>query len=246
MRVVLVGYGGMGKVLEQVLASRGHEVIARVDPVTGDAPSLERRHAEAADIAIEFALPQAAVTNARLYADLGLSAVVGTTGWYQAVPEVRGLVEQAGIGYLYGPNFSIGVHLFYRLVAEAARLADAVADYDIAAYEMHHKRKKDSPSGTALAMADIILKHSSRKRRLVTERLDRTIEPDELHVGSVRGGTFAGTHRVLLDSEADTIELSHTARSRAGFAHGAVTGAEWLAGKKGFYSVEAFVQGLLG
>jgi 4-hydroxy-tetrahydrodipicolinate reductase len=114
-------------------------------------------------------------------------------------------------------------------------------DYDIFGLEGHHRRKKDSPSGTALAIAQVILKNSGRKKRLVTDKLDRAIEADELHFASVRGGALPGTHTVLLDSPADTIELTHTARTRGGFAVGAVMAAEWLAGRKGFTSVDAFV-----
>ncbi len=246
MRVLLVGYGAMGREVERVLSMRGHSVASRVDPAGADVASLEALKPGAADAAIEFSLPGAVVENARQYARLGLSAVVGTTGWYERRAEVERIVAAAGTGYLYGPNFSLGVHIFYRIVAAATRLANPVQDYDILGIEAHHGRKKDSPSGTALSIAQVILSNSARKKRLVTDRLDRAIEADELHFASVRGGSLPGTHTVMLDSPADTIEISHTARTRGGFALGAVMAAEWLQGRKGFFSVDAFVEEILG
>ncbi len=245
MRALLVGYGSMGHEVEEVLAARGHTVASRVDPVGGDVPSLDAVKPGHADVAIEFSLPAAVVDNARQYARLGLSAVVGTTGWYDRKAEVERIVAGSSIGYLYGPNFSLGVHIFYRIVAAATRLVNPVDEYDILGFETHHRRKKDSPSGTALAIAKVILDNSARKKRLVTDKLDRAIEADELHFASVRGGAYPGVHTVSLDSAADTIELTHTARTRGGFAVGAVMAAEWLGRRKGFFVVDAFVDEIL-
>lgn len=245
MRVLLVGYGAMGHEVERVLSARGHSVASRVDPAGGEVASLDALKPGAADMAVEFSLPGAVAENARQYARLGVSAVVGTTGWYGQRAEVEKTVSAANIGYLYGPNFALGVHIFYRIVAAATRLVNPVDDYDILGFEAHHRRKKDSPSGTALAVAQVILANSARKKRLVTERLDRAIEPDELHFASVRGGSLPGTHTVMLDSAADTIEITHTARTRGGFALGAVMAAEWLHKRKGFFSVDAFVDEIL-
>ena len=247
MRVLLVGYGSMGRELERVLEARGHRIVSRVDPAGGgDQTALSAGTASQAEVAIEFAHPSAVLENARLYAQNGLNAVVGTTGWQDQREQVAALVEQSDIAYLHGPNFSVGVHMFYRIVAAAARLVDRVDAYDVLAMEMHHSRKKDSPSGTAHALAKLILENVERKKRLVTQRLDRAIEPEELHFASVRGGNSPGQHGIILDSPADTIELTHTARSRAGFALGAVLAAEWLPGRKGFLSVDSFVQDTLG
>jgi 4-hydroxy-tetrahydrodipicolinate reductase len=150
------------------------------------------------------------------------------------------MVEKGGTGLLYGSNFSVGVHLFYRVIAAATRLIDRVEDYDVLALEMHHRRKKDSPSGTALSLAQLILENSGKKSKVVTERLDRAIEPDELHVASARGGSLPGVHRVIYDSPADSIEISHSARNRGGFALGAVLAAEWLENRTGLYRIEDF------
>jgi 4-hydroxy-tetrahydrodipicolinate reductase len=247
MRVAIIGYGSMGREVEKVLRERGHSVSARVDPAQADADSrsLSKELAAASDMAIEFSHADAVLDNAREYTRLGLSAVAGTTGWYSRIEELKGIVLPSRIGYLYGSNFSIGAHLFFALVAAAADLANPCPEYDIMGWEIHHKRKKDSPSGTALTLARLITGRNERKKRVVTERLDRAPAADELHFASVRGGEVPGTHTVLLDSVFDTIELTHRARSRGGLALGAVRAAEWLVGKKGIFEVSEFIQELL-
>jgi 4-hydroxy-tetrahydrodipicolinate reductase len=248
MRALIVGYGAMGREVERVLADRGHSVAARIDATAGrgDAPELTEALAREAEVAIEFSVADAVIPNAKAYARFGLSAVCGTTGWLGKLAELRSIVEGSSIGYLYGSNFSIGAHLFFRVVGEAARLLNGLPEYDILAWEVHHRRKKDSPSGTALTLGRIITSTSSRKKKVVTERLDRAIAPDELHVASVRGGEVPGIHTVLLDSAFDTIEITHSARSRGGMALGAVRAAEWLHGRRGLFEASAFIEEILG
>jgi len=248
MRAAILGFGSMGHEIETVLSNRGHEISARIDPrsADADAPALSPEIAARSDVAIEFTTPDAAVTNINACAAAGLSVVVGTTGWHDALPQVSQTVAAASTGLLHGSNFSVGAHVFFALVKRASQLVRDLTDYDIACAEIHHRRKKDSPSGTALSLGAIILEHCPRKTAIVTERLDRPIEPHEVHISSMRGGEFPGKHTVFLDSLADTIEVSHTARSRGGFALGAVLGAEWLLGKTGVYDVETFVADLLG
>ncbi|HOV63554.1 MAG TPA: 4-hydroxy-tetrahydrodipicolinate reductase [Spirochaetia bacterium] len=244
MKVLIVGYGSMGKEVEKVLLSRGHEIAGRIDPAQtgGVFPELTDELMGRADAAIEFALPQAVIPHAKMYARNHIPAVVGTTGWDAARSEVKTIIEGSGGTYLWGSNFSIGAHIFFALAEQAARLINPVPEYDILAYEIHHNRKKDSPSGTALTLGERILRANDRKKTIVTERLDRAIEPSELHIASVRGGSIPGTHTVLIDSASDTIEITHRARNRGGFALGAVFAAEWLIGKKGFFSVEEFIE----
>ncbi len=242
MNIALIGYGQMGKQIEAVAEERGHHIVTRVDPVGGDAEVLSEAAASEAEGAIEFSVPTAVLENIELYKRFKLNAVVGTTGWYDELETVKKIVESGDIGLLYGPNFSIGAHLFFKLVSQAARLSSPISEYDILGYELHHKKKKDSPSGTALSIARIILENNDRKTSLVTEKLDRAIEPNELHFASVRGGSLPGIHKVILDSEADTIELTHTARSRKGFALGAVMALEWLDGKRGLFNIEDFIE----
>ncbi|MBN1697678.1 MAG: 4-hydroxy-tetrahydrodipicolinate reductase [Spirochaetales bacterium] len=245
MKVIIVGYGRMGKEVEAVLHGRNHEIIGTVDPLTGDSPVLTKELADRADIAIEFSFPGSVLDNLAHYTEFGISAVVGTTGWYDRVDEARERVKKSEIGYLYGSNFSIGAHIFFKLVAEAARLINPFPDYDIMGYEIHHKYKKDSPSGTALSIGRAILDNCGRKDTILTDKCDRTIGENELHMASLRGGNVPGIHTVMIDSVADTISLSHSARNRSGLALGAVIAAEWLGEKTGFYSIDDFISEIL-
>jgi 4-hydroxy-tetrahydrodipicolinate reductase len=236
----------MGREIDAVLSERDHSVVARIDPSgVGDAGSVSAESLADAEVAIEFSAAGAVLDNARVYAAQGVSAVVGTTGWESDGAQVSELVETAGIGYLVGANFSIGANLFFALAEEAARLVDAFPDYDVLVREMHHRHKKDSPSGTALTLGNRLLSRLARKTEIVSDRLDRAIEPHELHVSSTRGGAVPGVHEVLLDSAADTIEIRHSARSRAGFALGAVLGAEWVVNRQGYFSVKEFIADLV-
>jgi 4-hydroxy-tetrahydrodipicolinate reductase len=246
MNVLIVGYGTMGREIEKILVERDHSIAARIDPINqgADAKSLTHKIAEKADTAIEFSLPAGVFDNAALYAQTGIRAVVGTTGWHERVPEVKTFFKDRG-SFIYGSNFSIGAHLFFDLVEKAAAAVSDLPQYDIMMYEIHHKNKKDSPSGTALETADRILKAHETKSKIVTARLDRRPEPDELHVASIRGGGEPGQHKVIMDSAADIIEISHQARSRAGLALGAVLAAEWLQSRDGFFTVEDFLDDIM-
>ncbi|HTP57488.1 MAG TPA: 4-hydroxy-tetrahydrodipicolinate reductase [Spirochaetia bacterium] len=248
MRVAIVGYGAMGREVERVLQGRGHQVAAKIDPGApgADARCLTEETARGVDAAIEFSHAEAVLENARLYATFGVNAIVGTTGWYGKLDEMKAIVKDSRIGLLYGSNFSIGAHIFFALVAAATELSNPFAEYDVLGWEVHHKRKKDSPSGTALSIAKIITANHARKKKVVTEKLDRPPNPDELHFASVRGGDVPGIHTVLLDSAFDTIELTHSARNRGGMAMGAVRAAEWIQGKKGLFEATDFIQDVLG
>jgi 4-hydroxy-tetrahydrodipicolinate reductase len=243
MRIALVGYGRMGREVEIALRGRGHSVAVRVDPAPGaDRADLCVAALAEADVAIEFSQAAAVRVNAAVYAAAKKPAVVGTTGWKKdgAELDVRHLVDSAGIGYIQSSNFSVGANLFFALAEKAAGLLNSLDVYDIGLYEIHHNQKKDSPSGTALTAAERIVRALARKKRIVTDRLDRQIEPDELQVGSLRTGAAPGLHSVVIDCPADTIEITHTARNRNGFALGAVMAAEWLAGRTGYFSAEDF------
>jgi 4-hydroxy-tetrahydrodipicolinate reductase len=246
MNVLIVGYGRMGREVEAILTDRGHQVVQRV-----------RRHAEAgsvsavtpewlasADAVIEFALPEGVLDRIKVYAEAGVPAVIGTTGWDSEKEAAQTLVTAAGASVIHGSNFSLGAHMFFQLAEQAAAMIAGLPEYDIMVTEWHHKLKKDSPSGTALSTADRILRHLPRKTAIQTDRLDRAIRDDELHVASVRGGSIPGIHQILIDSAADTVEIKHTARNRTGFAHGAVLAAEWLAHHPdaGFLEVEEFAR----
>lgn len=243
MKIVITGYGRMGRMVEGICRERGHEVTARVDKSGfGDAVKLTPEILKGADGVIEFSLAEGIEENCRLYAETGVPAVIGTTGWDALKPKVAQMITQKGGALLQGSNFSLGAHIFLTLTERAAELIAQLPEYDIMVTEYHHKHKKDSPSGTAITTGERILKGCPRKRKMQFDKLDRPIEEDELHVASVRGGHIPGIHRVYLDSAADTVEVSHSARDRSGFALGSIMALEWLLGRKGYFSVDDFIK----
>ncbi len=245
MRIALIGYGKMGKEVERVAQLRGIEVSSIIDP--GLSPSgifsnsITKASLENADVAIDFTVPDSVIPNVRKVASLGKNMVVATTGWHDHLEEAGKIIASSGTGLIYSSNFSIGVNAYYRILEQAAKIFDRLPDYDVYGYELHHNQKADSPSGTAKAVGDILVKNISRKKTLVFDRLDRKISPEELHIASVRAGSIPGTHVIGFDAAADTIEIKHVARSRSGFASGALLAAEWIHGKKGFFSINDFM-----
>jgi 4-hydroxy-tetrahydrodipicolinate reductase len=219
--LALIGYGKMGKLLEQLAPAHGFTVAVRLagaDNAGGAGITAERF--EGVDVAIDFSVPAAVPANAERLAALGVPVVVGTTGWTGHLNEVREAVERCDGGLLYGANFSVGVMVFYRLAEAAARLLAQEMAYEAWGHEIHHSKKKDAPSGTMLQIQKVMEEAG----------YDRMID-----VASNRAGSIPGTHQIGFDSEADTIILEHRARSRAGFAHGALRAARWMIGRQGFY-----------
>lgn len=204
----------MGKLIEQLAPEYGFAVHARVD-VNDDF-----RQAAGADVAVEFTIPGAVPANVETLAALGIPVVVGTTGWLDEMARVRAAVERHKTGLVWSPNFSIGVNVFFRVVREAARLLEREPQYGAWAWEIHHQTKKDAPSGTLLKLVEE-MKSAGYSRRVDT--------------GSNRAGANPGTHEIGFDSTADTITLRHSARSREGFARGALKAAQWLPGKQGVF-----------
>ena len=238
MQLALIGYGRMGREVEQVAQDKGLK-IGKIFEIGENSrgTALSKSSLKGVDVCIDFSSPESAVDNINAVADAGVNIVVGTTGWYDKLEEIRATVKKKGIGLLYASNFSLGVNIFLQIVSDASRLFDAHKEYDVAVSEVHHQGKADSPSGTALSIGSTILKEFHRKHEILPETSHSTIKPDQLHVTSTRLGHTTGKHSVTFDSEADTIELIHTAKSRRGFAIGAVVAAEWLKGKKGFYTM---------
>ncbi len=247
MRIALIGYGKMGKTIHALAKQKGIEVTAIIDPFAPEATAKEitADSLKGADVCIDFTQPDALLENLKKIAALKKNIVVGTTGWYANQEEAKKIVQQAKIGLIFASNFSIGVNVFYRIVKSAARLFNNFSDYDAFVFELHHNKKKDSPSGTAKSIAEIILQELKRKKSLVFEKLDRAPETSELHVASVRAGNIPGTHVVGFDSNADCIELKHEARNREGFAAGALLAAEWINGKNGFFTIDDLMDGLI-
>lgn len=221
MRILLVGFGRMGKLVEELAREAGHQIAGRVTGATAatDWP--------AADVAIDFSTAEAMRTNVPRLAARGTNLVIGTTGWRAHEAELR--AAAAGVGVVASANFSIGVNIFEMLVAEAGRLMQSQPAYGAWIHELHHAAKKDAPSGTALLLRDA----------LAGAGFSRPID-----VSSTRAGSIPGTHVVGFDGPSDTIELTHTARDRRGFAEGALAAAEWVQGRRGWYSMADVVRNL--
>lgn len=214
MNLAIVGYGKMGRLIEQLAPQFDFTVSSRID--MNDSIESVR----GADVAIEFSTPESAVANIEWLSQLKVPVVCGTTGWLKELPRVRQIIERNGGALVWSPNFSIGVNVFTRLAAEAARLFANESDYGAWAWEIHHITKKDAPSGTLLKLVDA---------------MKSTGFPRPIDVGSNRAGAHPGTHEIGFDSAADTITLRHTARSREGFARGALKAAQWVIGKEGVF-----------
>lgn len=214
MKVLLVGYGKMGRLVEQLAADAGDEVVGRVDEGRDEwAP---------ADVAIDFSTSDALLANFPRYVERRLPAVIGTTGWAAHVERLRGEAERAGLGVVASANFSVGVNLFQLIVTEAARLVQAHPQYGAWIHEAHHAAKRDAPSGTALLLRDAMTGAGYNAA---------------IDMSSTRAGMIPGTHTVGFDGPSDTIELIHTARDRRGFASGALLAARWIQGRSGWYSM---------
>ena len=243
MRFTLVGNGRMGQQVALVIAqSGGHETAAVLDINTPITPDLF----QGSDAIIDFTVREAFLANLPAMLASGVPVVVGTTGWDDRQEEVKGMLSDSGGSLLYSANFSLGVNIFLRTVREAARLIAPFSQFDIAFAEQHHTAKADFPSGTALRAADMILAANSRKKSVVRQLSDdKKLAPDELQVASLRLGSVFGKHSVFIDSDADEIVVSHTAKNRSGFASGAVEAAIWLALRHktapGFYTMDDFL-----
>ncbi len=232
MRMALLGYGKMGKLVETIALREGWEVGPKLDINDNvDGSGITAASMAGVDVAIEFSQPDAVLSNIEAAARAGVHVVVGTTGWSDKRSKVERIVQDSGIGLVYGANFSLGMNLFFEIVSHSARLVGMLPQYDAYMCEEHHRAKKDAPSGTALNLLDLMRPHLSNPN---------------LNIASVRAGSIPGTHVVGFDSEADTIILEHRARSRQGFAEGAVLAARWIAGKKGFYDFRQVFREIVG
>lgn len=246
MKLALIGYGKMGKAVEAIALQRNHSIV-KIDPIEKGADFLEinSQSLTGVDVCIDFTTPATVMENVKKISALGKNIVVGTTGWYDKMDEMKALIKN--VGCLWSSNFSIGMNVFFRSVRQTAKMINNLPEYDAAVFEIHHNQKKDSPGGSAQIAGKIILEEIKRKRKIVADRFtDRKPEADELHVASIRCGSIAGTHNVLFDSAVDTIELRHIARGRDGFGFGAVLAAEFVNGKKGFFGIDDLMNGIIG
>ena len=228
MKIALVGYGKMGKIIHQIALKRGHDVVATLD----ETPTLEKLNNP--DVVIEFSSPESAFGNIKFCLENKIPVVAGTTGWLEQKPEIEKIALENETGFLYGSNFSLGVNLFFALNEKLAEMmAPFQNDYSCQLEEIHHIHKLDAPSGTAISIAEGIFKHSDFK----SWKLDET-QGTELGITAIREGEVPGTHSVFYRSEVDEIEIKHTAFNRNGFAVGAVIAAEWLPGKVGNFGMK--------
>ena len=237
MKIALSGYGKMGKEIEKIALERGHEIVATFnDP--DDWVGKEEELASA-DVAIEFSMPHSVVSNIFKCFDANTPVIVGTTGWFGQLDHVKEVCRQHNRAILYASNFSVGVNLFFEVNKVLAKLMNEHEEYVVSLEETHHTGKLDSPSGTAIKLANDVIDGLDRKDVWVNEKSDKDYE---LEIFSHREKDVPGTHVVKYESEIDDIEIIHTAKSRIGFAKGAVLAAEWLANKKGVYTMSDLIK----
>jgi len=232
MKLALLGYGKMGMEIEKLAQEKGDEIMLVID----DPEEWEQRLPELslADVAIEFSTPSSVVDNIRLCFDAGVPIVVGTTGWHEQIEEIKAECLERGQSLFWAANFSIGVNIFFELNRKLASMMSNWPNYEISLEETHHVQKLDAPSGTAIVLANDIIRYHKQKEKWVRESPEH---PSDLGIRSYRIEDVTGTHKVIYESEDDLIEIIHAAKSRRGFALGAILAAEWLIGKRGFFEM---------
>lgn len=226
-RLAIIGLGKMGRTIEQLAPERGFDVVSRIDPHGGDAPSVTREALKAAEVAVEFSTPRSAADNIRAAISAGCPVVVGTTGWYEQRGDIERLVTETRGALLVAPNFSVGVAAFGEIVKAAARALKSAPGFDAHLTETHHMAKKDAPSGTAASL----------------EKLAAGEWGKSVPITSIRVGSVPGTHELLFDAPFEQIRIEHVARDRRVFADGALLAAKWLIGKQGVFSMADVLRG---
>lgn len=234
MKILLLGYGKMGKVIERIALDRGHQIVGKITSANWDDIYTIK-----ADVAIEFSQPEAAYKNIHYCIENNIPVICGTTGWLDRKPEIEKLTAICNGTFFYASNFSIGVNIFFRLNEYLAKMIQAFPYYEVGIDEIHHTEKKDAPSGTAISLAEGIIKNLSTKKRWVNSETNHS---EELPISSFRIDQVPGTHLVKYGSEIDDIEIRHIAHSREGFAKGAVMVAEWIPSQRGVLSMNDFLQ----
>ena len=233
MKIAIVGYGKMGKTIERLALEKGHEIILKIDK--DNTSDLTINNLKQADVAIEFTRPESAADNIKLCIEAGVPVISGTTAWLDRLDEVKAHLKTHNGGFLYASNFSIGVNIFFALNRYLAGMIKDYDQYNPQMEEIHHTQKLDAPSGTGISLAEDLMDIISTKKKWVN---NETQNPNELALVSKRIDNVPGTHTVEYLSEVDTIEIKHTAHSRIGFAKGALSAAEWIAGKQGFFTMQ--------
>ena len=233
MKIALIGYGKMGKAIEEIAIQKGHEIVLKIDVSNLD--EFNQQNISKADVAIEFTSPHTALNNVLKCLEYGIPVICGSTGWTEQLADVYNFCKEKNGTFLYASNYSIGVNLFFELNTYLAKLMDKYKDYHVSITETHHTQKKDAPSGTAITLAEQIIQNNSSKNNWVN--LSSTKE-GELEIFSERIDPAPGTHTIKYSSPIDNIEITHTAHNRVGFASGAVLAAEFVENKKGIFTMK--------
>ena len=233
LKIVLVGYGKMGKAIETIAVNKGHNIEFRIDINTVE--FFTKENLQQCDVAIEFTSPHSAVENILTCLDAGIPVVSGSTGWLARWNEVKEKCDAMNGSLIYASNYSVGVNVFFEINKLLARLMNPQKDYDVSMVEIHHTEKKDAPSGTAITLAEQILENLGRKKQWMNQQ---SLSPDELSIISERIDPAPGTHKIKYSSVVDDIEIIHTAHNREGFATGAVLAAEFIQNKKGIFTMK--------
>ncbi|MFH0834228.1 MAG: 4-hydroxy-tetrahydrodipicolinate reductase [Patescibacteria group bacterium] len=233
MRIAIIGFGKMGQAIERLATVAGHQIVAKIDPNCKEATAKEisAQSLNGAQVAIDFTHPQVVLQNLQKLTKLKIPTVVGTTGWYEKLPEVKKFVAKNSGSVLYAGNFSVGVQAFYKIVEQAAKLLTGQG-FDVALRDTHHSAKADVPSGTAKELADRILGSFKEKKSVMIDNAILPIPADKLQISSARVGKIVGIHEIIFDGASETIQLIHSGKNRDNYASGAVAGAEWLVAKK--------------
>lgn len=233
MRIALIGYGKMGKEIEQVALERKHSIALIID--INNLSDLTAQNLKKVDVAIEFSRPETVVNNIRTCFTGDIPIVTGTTGWLEHFETIKNECIKGDKSFFYASNYSLGVNVFFKVNQFLAKIMNNFEQYEVEMEEIHHIQKLDAPSGTAISLANDILKSIERKKQW---QLNRQDNPESLKINAVRKDTVPGTHTIKYDSAVDYIEITHCAKSRKGFALGAVIAAEFIAGKKGFFCMD--------
>jgi 4-hydroxy-tetrahydrodipicolinate reductase len=227
MKIALLGYGRMGKEIEKIALSRGHEIVIRKD--VDDTIDITL-----ADVAIDFSVPSSAFNNITDCINNNVPVISGTTGWLDKYEDAVALCKEKNSAFIYASNYSLGVNIFFELNKQLAKMMSALEDYNISSEEIHHTKKLDAPSGTAITLAEGIIENTSKKDWILGDKATE----DNIPIVAKRIPDVPGTHTIWYDSEVDSIEIKHTAHSRKGFALGAVVAAEWIIGKNGVFTMK--------
>lgn len=237
MKIALIGYGKMGKTIEQIAKKRGHQIVSIID--IDNREDFNSQAFKSAEVAIEFTAPQVAIDNYHRAWEAGVPVVSGTTGWNEHLQEIKNTINKHNYTLFWSSNFSLGVNIFIKLNQYLAKTMNNYAEYDVSMSETHHTQKLDAPSGTAITLAEDILKNITRKTKWVKEV---KINSDEIPIHSIREGQVPGIHTIRYESDVDSIEITHDAKSREGFALGAVIAAEFTYNKKGLLGMDDLLQ----